>query len=605
MKKHISLVIVFSILLLALTNISPPVKAKQEIQQTEYLAIDIYGNQLPNSKYQNGLYEKGLLISPYDFIFTDLSIEQKENAFFSYSGFDDYIYLSYNSGTDEEIEKAEQNFMLRTGMSEDGTYHFPFFYITSIKEFESYLIDSGYIREGESWKDIDISEFGSRLEILERLEEKKLGYLISKNNIPGYFYQSSYISSNTNILELNIIYKIDELYDYYICNSKISYTNSSSSDDLIYEKSELTLPDSFGKIKAISANKFIYEYSILRYNNEFGYYGYKQDDEIYTIELNINQVPSFLFDSKGNLKDDYVSFKNNFWYLIKVSDVSDELKVNWDYTFTIVGESQTSEIQVVRFWCYFDFNLPVDTIEYLKFELEMINDGINVKSKNNLKAYLAKLFGKEFFPDRKTYVIEVYRDSKIMIPQTTFIDPNSILLPKFSIIPFKNYKEVSEIQVGEFLLNNKKYDLLIPFISEDYDHSLDKYVDDNYGFALFDYNSWIPSSGSQILHIKYSYKSIIYEAYNVPTIPDFSLPENPSDRKNLIIKILEFLNNLWNWNYPYGMFIILGFLAVCIILIIIYFPGLFKILLNVIIFPFKILIKLFLLLINFFKKKKE
>ena len=36
------------------------------------------------------------------------------------------------------------------------------------------LIDTGYIREGETWKDIDVSEFGSRLEILQRLEEKKL-----------------------------------------------------------------------------------------------------------------------------------------------------------------------------------------------------------------------------------------------------------------------------------------------------------------------------------------------------------------------------------------------------------------------------------------------
>lgn len=187
MKKHISLVIVFSILLLALTSISPPVRAKQDIQETEYLAIDIYGNEIPNSKYENGLYDKGFLISPYDFIFENLSEEQKENAFFSFSGFDDYMYLSYNSGTAEEIEIAKQNFILRTGMLEDGTYHLPFFYITSIKDFESYLIDSGYIRESESYKDIDVSEFGSRVEILERLEERKLGYLISKNNIPGYF----------------------------------------------------------------------------------------------------------------------------------------------------------------------------------------------------------------------------------------------------------------------------------------------------------------------------------------------------------------------------------------------------------------------------------
>ena len=78
----------------ALISIGPPVHAKQDIQETEYFAIDIYGNEIPNSKYQNGLYEKGLLISPYDFIFEDLSEEQKENAFFSFSGFDDYMYLS-------------------------------------------------------------------------------------------------------------------------------------------------------------------------------------------------------------------------------------------------------------------------------------------------------------------------------------------------------------------------------------------------------------------------------------------------------------------------------------------------------------------------------
>ena len=365
MKKHISLVIVFSILLLALTNISPPVKAKQDIQETEYLAIDIYGNEIPNSKYENGLYEKGLLISPYDFIFEDLSEEQKETAFLTYSGFDDYMYLSYNSGTAEEIEIAKQNFILRTGMSEDGLYHFPFFYITSIKNFESYLIDSGYIREGESYKDIDVSEFGSRVEILERLEERKLGYLILKNNIPGYFYQSSYISSDTNILELNIIYKIDELYDYYICNGKISYTNSSSSD-VIWEVANVSLPDSFGKIKAISANKFIYEYSILRYNNEFGYYGYKQDDEIYNIELNINQIPSFLFDTKGNLKDNYISFRDNLWYLVKVNDVTK--LINGSYTYLRKNTSALNN-GFIYFEIYFNFNLPIDTLEYIEFNL--------------------------------------------------------------------------------------------------------------------------------------------------------------------------------------------------------------------------------------------
>lgn len=595
MKKHISLVIVFSILLLALTNISPPVKAKQEIQQTEYLAIDIYGNQLPNSKYQNGLYEKGLLISPYDFIFTDLSIEQKENAFFSYSGFDDYIYLSYNSGTDEEIEKAEQNFMLRTGMSEDGTYHFPFFYITSIKEFESYLIDSGYIREGESWKDIDISEFGSRLEILERLEEKKLGYLISKNNIPGYFYQSSYISSNTNILELNIIYKIDELYDYYICNSKISYTNSNSSDDLIYEKSELNLPDSFGKIKAISANKFIYEYSILRYNNEFGYFGLVQDDEIYTIELDINQIPSFLFDSKGNLKDDYVSFKSGYWYLVRMQIITDKIVYDYlirrenYYVVNVAGISIKYNVMVAYIgFRNGDKNLIFDTIEEIEFcysvyrEYELFS-GITIPSKRDYYD-LTCILKKNREIDRP-----VFPDGPFVSHTTSFEDMNFL-----------------EIQKGDYyiqLSNGKEYNLNYKlFLSS----NIQKYiVNPNNPFAFYD--DIYPTQELQIMNIICTYKSVVFSLKNLEgnNLEPIVSKEPEYNCSTFFKDIVNGIKVLWNWNYPIGMFIILGFLAVCIILIIIYFPSLFKVLLNIIIFPFRILIKLFQSLIIFLKRKKE
>lgn len=594
MRKKVSLVLVFTILLLALISIGPPVEAKQEIQQTEYEAIDIYGNQLPNSKYQNGLYEKGLLISPYDFIFTDLSIEQKENAFFSFSGFNDYMYLSYNSGTAEEIEMAKQNFMLRTGMSEDGTYHFPFFYITSIKEFESYLIDRGYIREGESWKDIDISEFGSRLEILERLEEKKLGYLISKNNIPGYFYQSSYISSDTNILELNIIYKIDELYDYYICNSKISYTNSNSSDDLIYEKSELTLPDSFGKIKAISANKFIYEYSILRYNNEFGYFGLVQDDEIYTIELNTTQIPSFLFDTKGNLKDDYVSFKSGYWYLVRMQIITDKIIYHYlirrenYYVVNVAGVSIKYNV-MVAYLNFFDYNnIIFDTIEEIEFCYSVYREyeffpGITIPSKRDyydLTCILKK--NKEI--DRP-----VFPDGPFVSHTTSFEDMNFL-----------------EIQKGDYNLiltsgKEEKYDYKL-FLSSD----IQKYiVNPNNPFAFYD--DIYPTQELQIMNIICTYKSVVFSLKNLDGVNDEPIVDRePEYNCSTFLKdILNGIKVLWNWNYPIGMFIILGFLAVCVILIIIYFPSLFKVLLNIIIFPFKIVIKLFLSLINFFKKKKE
>lgn len=534
MKKHISLVIVFSILLLALTSISPPVRAKQDIQETEYLAIDIYGNEIPNSKYENGLYDKGFLISPYDFIFENLSEEQKENAFFSFSGFDDYMYLSYNSGTAEEIEIAKQNFILRTGMLEDGTYHLPFFYITSIKDFESYLIDSGYIRESESYKDIDVSEFGSRVEILERLEERKLGYLISKNNIPGYFYQSSYISSDTNILELNIIYKIDELYDYYICNGKISYTNSSSSD-VIWEVANVSLPDSFGKIKAISANKFIYEYSILRYNNAFGYYGYKQDDKIYTIELDISQIPSFLFDTKGNLKDNYISFRDNLWYLVKVEDSFTKEKMYWTYL-----RKNTSALNngFIYFEIYFNFNLPIDTLEYIEFNLPVYRYFLWHDSEIKTKLKMS-----------------VHKDEKV---SHLNIDNSNWFNHFFSIT-----KKENAIQKGIYEIEKLKYEFKILYSDDNYYmfYNDDKVIDwssttKTDTVTYFDPSIYIDYEEKTYATCIYTYKSVVY---SFSSEIEFVKPStDPKKEDNFFDWLFKQIISLWNWNYPYGMFIVIA-----------------------------------------------
>ena len=291
------------------------------------------------------------------------------------------------------------------------------------------LIDTGYIREGETWKDIDVSEFGSRLEILQRLEEKKLGYLISKENIPGYFYQSSYISSDTNILELNIIYKIDELYDFYILNNKFSYSNSSSSD-VIWEVANIDLPDSFGKIKAISANKFIYEYSLMYYNSEFGYYGYKQDDEIYTIELNITQVPSFLFDSKGNLKDDYISFRDNLCYLVKVNDVTK--LINSSYTYLRKNTSALNN-GFIYFEIYFNFNLPIDTLEYIEFNLPI---------RKVIKVFDWIVRSEAFLTNMK---MSVHKDEKV---SHLNINNSNWFNHFFSIT-----KKENSIQKGDYLIN--------------------------------------------------------------------------------------------------------------------------------------------------------
>lgn len=589
MKKHISLVIVFSILLLALTNISPLVRAKQDIQETEYLAIDIYGNEIPNSKYENGLYEKGFLISPYDFIFEDLSEEQKENAFLTYSGFDDYMYLSYNFGTAEEIEIAKRNFILRTGMSEDGTYHFPFFYITSIQDFESYLIDSGYIREGESWKDIDVSEFGSRLEILQRLEEKKLGYLISKNNIPGYLFREYLLSSTENILNIDYIYEIDLGYELYIINQKISHSISVDSSQIVAnEECKIKdIPNSLGKITAISINKFRYTYSLIKYDETLGYYIVSQELSN-SIDFYIDYCPSFIFDSAGNLRDNYVSVRDGRWYEPKVNDIFKKINIKYwlerEYYYPVVGlEIQPFYICVA----YFNFSFSngeefhPDTIEkiiikYTLYNMHPINDFLH-------------WFGKDY--ESRSYTCTLTKNDKVTNPdelvQWWIRDKYSTDLDK---------ENLNSIQKGEW---KREYDNKI--WNFDFKFYLTNDIDGSYSVLQY----WEPRQNLQIMEINVSYKSIIYDLKNISVIP--ILPdEDPNENPTLWDKILNFLKDVWNWEYPTGRIIIITILSILLALIVyLLWPIILPLLKFILGFIINIFEIIFSFIKKFFKKRKK
>lgn len=580
MKKHISLVIVFSILLLALTNISPPVKASQDIQETEYLAIDIYGNEIPNSKYENGLYDKGLLISPYDFIFEDLSEEQKENAFLTYSGFDDYMYLSYNSGTAEEIETAKQNFILRTGMLEDGTYHFPFFYITSIKDFESYLIDSGYIRQGESYKDIDVSEFGSRLEILERLEEKKLGFLISKNNIPGYLFREYLLSSTENILNIDYIYEIDLGYELYIINQKISHSISIDSSQIVAnEECKIKdIPNSLGKITAISTNKFRYTYSLIKYDETLGYYIVSQELSN-SIDFGIYFCPSFIFDSAGNLKDNYVSVRDGRWYEPKVSDIFKEIRINYRiekeryYSIGIIAK-EYFDVCVA----YFSFKtkdnkeFPIDTIESIELNYKLLH-------KTWLTDFLYDKFGLKY--SELNYTCSLSKSSTVK-PDEDFLK----YMIRYKFCEDFEKENISSIQKGNYRFEDGKYNYSFKlYLNNDEDGSYDIYED------------WVPSQNLQIMKINVSYKSVIYDLKNINEVNDKPIIDNDGD--TLWILISRIFKEFWENLNPYVKLIIIFIL---IVLLIYLFWPIIKII-------FKFLIKIFKSIFNFikslFKKKKE
>ena len=580
MKKRMSLVIVFSILLLALTNISPPVKASQDIQETEYLAIDIYGNEIPNSKYENGLYDKGLLISPYDFIFEDLSEEQKENAFLTYSGFDDYMYLSYNSGTAEEIEIAKQNFILRTGMSEDGTYHLPFFYITSIKDFESYLIDSGYIREGESWKDIDVSEFGSRVEILERLEEKKLGYLISKNNIPGYLFREYLLSSTENILNIDYIYEIDLGYELYIINQKISHSISIDSSQIVAnEECKIKdIPNSLGKITAISTNKFRYTYSLIKYDETLGYYIVSQELSN-SIDFGIYFCPSFIFDSAGNLKDNYVSVRDGRWYEPKVSDIFKEIRINYRiekeryYSIGIIAK-EYFDVCVA----YFSFKtkdnkeFPIDTIESIELNYKLLH-------KTWLTDFLYDKFGLKY--SELNYTCSLSKSSTVK-PDEDFLK----YMIRYKFCEDFEKENISSIQKGNYRFEDGKYNYSFKlYLNNDEDGSYDIYED------------WVPSQNLQIMKINVSYKSVIYDLKNINEVNDKPIIDNDGD--TLWILISRIFKEFWENLNPYVKLIIIFIL---IVLLIYLFWPIIKII-------FKFLIKIFKSIFNFikslFKKKKE
>lgn len=322
------------------------------------------------------------------------------------------------------------------------------------------------------------------------------------------------------------------------------------------------------------------------YNSEFGYFGLNQDSDIFTIELNTNQIPSFLFDSKGNLKDDYVSFKSGYWYLVKMQIVTNKLTYKYAIERRLYSDNVSPVPNMYFYICYFNFDFPVDTLEYIKFHIQLVR-----------KEWFVKTY--------YDYYCTLYKDSKINVTYTN--DYSSDLSFFENLKNFFNHSETEEnvlaIQAGHYKIYDDYYDFKVYFIND--------------GSPLTNEPSIFPyyfntTEIYDVLEMKYTYKSIIYYSDNLTGRPGAgyypSDPGNPCSNNNCINifnSIYEGLKFLWNWNYPIGMFIILGFLAVCIILIIIYFPGLFKVLLNVIIFPFKILIKLSLSLINFFKKKKE
>ena len=163
-----------------------------------------------------------------------------------------------------------------------------------------------------------------------------------------------------------------------------------------------------------------------------------------------------------------------------------------------------------------------------------------------------------------------------------------------------------EIQKGDYnlILTNgkeKKYDYKL-YLSSNIQKNI---VNFDNPFAFYD--DIYPTQELQIMNIVCTYKSVVFSLKNLEGVNDEPIVgKEPEYNCSTFFKdLVNGIKVLWNWNYPIGMFIILGFLAVCIILMIIYFPGLFKVLLDIIIFPFRILIKLFQSLINFFKKKKE
>lgn len=501
--KKISILVVSIALVLGLALIGKgPVKAKTDT----YIDTKKETN-IPDSTNGNGCF-----ISFYEWLDSG----------------DDYINflkLAFNIPSNDFIQilleggKKAQNLGY---IDENGTPCI--LYISSEDLLNKWLRDNLFIEYGSSYREgitgVSNGEYSPvgkdgfhALHQLLQLKGELQAYVLDSDDVPEVFCRKNAEASTYS----DTWYVFSDLKKPYVINNTWQY-KVLEYDGPVEECSIIDLTNSVGKVKQISSNTYEYVYSEVYYNDEFGYYSLSQSDTK-IMQLTKNQLPSFVFDTNGVVKDIYISKQSNLWTCPEVKKIYESVKilgyVDSEYYMYDGNYDLQCYVVYVSFIGYSNLlgkyeKYPIDTIE--KFSIRYAYTPRYSK--------FSEWLIKEGWKKRKlTYI------TSTCVRGDTFTDYG--LDHNFWCFLTGNYPRNDVIQKGDYVISQDDKEIHFDFkiyLTNDEGLSSQELKNDDYLFLTpIDYKPYQLSP--EILDCVVSYQSVIYNLKNISYIPVF--PESP------------------------------------------------------------------------------
>lgn len=504
--KKISILILSIVLIFALALTSKTqVKAKTDAYIDTKVEINI-----PDSTNGNGCF-----ISFYEW-------------FNEHDDYIDFLKLAFNISSNDFIQilleggKKAQN---QGYIDENGTPCI--LYISSEELLNKWLRDNAYIEYGASYKDgitgVNLSNglhyvkngYDALYELLQ-LKGELQAYVIDPDNVPEVFVRKNAEASSYS----DTWYVFSDLKKPYIINGTWQY-KVLEYEGPVEECSIIELPNSVGKVKQVSSNAYEYVYSEVYYNDEFGYYSLSQDDTK-TIQLAKKQLPTFLFDTNGEVKDIYISKQINFWTCPEVKNIYENVEIlvfiDNEYYMYDGNYDLHCYIAYVSFIGYSNLlgkykKFPIDTIE--KFSIRY--------------AYTPR-----YSKFSEWLIQEGWKKRKLTYITSTCVRGDSFtdygLDHNFWCFLTGNYPKSDVIQKGDYVIKQNDEEIHFDFkiyLTNDEGLSKQELKNNDYLFLTpIDYKAY--QNKSCVMDCVVSYQAVIYNLKNITTIPAFPELPDPS-----------------------------------------------------------------------------
>lgn len=419
---------------------------------------------------------------------------------------------------------------------EDGLYQPYVLYISSEELLNKYLRDKAYIEYGQTY--LDCKNYMALYDLFQQRSELQVS-LLQPEDIPNVYCKVSipevslYKGYESLFCEW---YLFSETRLPYIINSTWQY-KTLEYDVPIELCKVLDLPNSIGKITKTSINTYTYCYSKVEYSEDFGYYFLSTKNE-YQWNMTKEELPSFAFDTAGNVKDVYISKNNDYWTLPEVKNVYEKVRFisyideEYYYTSSIAGAKTDYKLLVayVAFVDEYGRKIPTDTIEEIELNFEMQEKStfwfnfLNVFTFGNLKY--------------KTF------DCSCVLRKMDYVDR-----PVFPDGPFISHTtgyedlDLQTIQKDKYVFNyeGKIYEFDYKLYLADEDKQV---TNANNPFAFKTNYECI----NDIIHVNsiISYESVLYSLKKVESNTINSNSDKNEKEKNIWEKIWEWIVKLWN-----------------------------------------------------------